>query len=79
MANALIPAFVIVIVAVIAGLMIVPAMCANTPVSDELTPQDAENLEGVTDVTTTLFSFWPVFALVGVALLLVLCFVRIGR
>ena len=74
-----IPAMVLVLGAIVLGVVLFPSLYGSVEVSDELTPDEQTNFENVNDVSVGLFAFWPVFALIGAVILIVIVFLRLGR
>lgn len=83
MASPLIPALILVGVAVVLGVMITPILCSDATFyansTGELNALEMHNLENVNEMLPTFFSFWPLLAFAAVAFLVVIIFVRSGR
>ena len=77
--NGLIPGMLLVVGAVICCIIVLPAICSDVPVNENLTVTELQNYDSVNGVGSTLLTFWPVFAFAGVCILVVIVFCRLGR
>ena len=74
-----IPAMVLVLGAIVLGIVLFPAIYGSVTVSEDLTDEDLTNLDNVNEVSAGLFAFWPIFAVIGAVILIVVVFLRLGR
>ena len=77
--NSLIPGMLLVVGAVICCIIVLPALCSDVAVSDNLTVSEENNLDNVNAVGAGLLPFWSIFAFAGVVILILIVFLRSGK